>query len=224
MAPARPLVAAAAFGAALAVLAVWPLADGVAPLSWATARAAAAGLAALGTPVVLQGDLLRHGGGFVAQIHRDCTVLWPAWLLLTGLALSLPRRTATTPLLIAMIIGVLFMAAVNQVRLVAVIWAGVHAPDAFGWLHEGLAPVVQVAAMLAFVGAARIAVAAEDRHHGCSRTARTLCHPAPHAGRHAGADAGCVAGRDAGGAGGRAGSFAGASVGLGAGGSALRER
>lgn len=165
---AGPLRCAALLGLAVALLAVWPVVDGVAALSWATAGAAAWLLGALGTPVLWQGDLLRHAGGFVAEVHRDCTVLWPAVLLLGSLAL-LPGvwrgrgRGSLGALLGVMLLGVLCMWAVNQLRLAGVFWLAVHESAHYGWVHGALAPAIQVAALAAYVAATHALSAARGR-------------------------------------------------------------
>ncbi len=127
-------------------------------ITWATAAAAQAALAAVGTPLTLRGDVLHHANGFAAHVNFDCTACWPALLLSLALVLSrrLPPGTFMLPRVrrlpaATIALGVAAMVAVNQLRLVAVVWIGVHAPAHFGWLHEIAGPLLLVAAGLAFV-------------------------------------------------------------------------
>ena len=140
-------------GGLLSLSAAWPVGearDALMPdlpaLQWATAGAAQAALSALGTPFERQGDLLRHAQGFVAQVDLDCTALWLAWLLIGGLVLfGLTGRRPPHRLMPAMALGAAMILVVNQLRLVAMLWLGVHAPQQFGWVHEWLSPLLLVA-------------------------------------------------------------------------------
>jgi len=132
----------------------------LAMLQWATTLVAQTMMAWLGTPMSWHGDQLSHAGGFVAQLHADCTAWWPAWCAVFAVAawgawVGLPvRRT-----MVGALAGLLAMVLVNQARLVAVLWAGVHAPAAFDLAHEVLGPLLLVA-----TGAAVVAVTV--RGHG----------------------------------------------------------
>ena len=162
----RPSVAIVAFalllGGLLSLCAAWPV--GVArssampelsALQWLTAGTAQAALSALGTPFVWQGDLMRHADGFAAQVDLDCTALWLAWLLIGGLVLfGLTGRGSPRRLLPAMLVGVAMIAVVNQLRLMAMLWLGVHMPQQFGWVHEWLSPLLLVALGGGFVALA----------------------------------------------------------------------
>lgn len=117
--------------------------------AWAQAT-----LAWLGTPLSRQGDLLRHADGFVAQVDVSCTAALPAVLLALALGVAGALR-ATAPRRIALAIGLGALAVVlaNQVRLVAALWVGVHAPAHFHWVHVAAGPLLLVAAGAAVVRA-----------------------------------------------------------------------
>jgi len=124
-----------------------------------TAALAQAALATLGTPFERQGETLRHASGFVAVVDMDCTAAVPvllglAALLVFGALARLPRRRRAT---FALVVAA-GLAVANQLRLVAVLWAGANAPAHFGWLHEVAGPLMLVA-----VGAAVVAAAVRGR-------------------------------------------------------------
>lgn len=121
----------------------------------ATAALAQSALALLGTPLVRQGELLRHAGGFAAQVDLSCTALWPAMMLSLALCVAGALRRAA-PLRLAGFVagGIGVIALVNQLRLVGVIWVGVHAPAHFEWVHVAAGPLLLVAAGAALAFAA----------------------------------------------------------------------
>ena len=124
-------------------------------LQWATASVAQAMLAALGTPFAWQGEWLIHAGGFVAQVDLDCTALWPAVVLLAALAaFGSMARVPLRRLVIAAMWGVSVVMLVNQLRLVAVLWAGAHQPAHFTGIHEVAGPLLLVVAGATVVAAA----------------------------------------------------------------------
>lgn len=113
----------------------------------ATAAAAQWLLAALGTPVQRHGEWLRHAGGFTAEVHLDCTALWPAVVLVSLLVLFGTQARVGVPRLVrASAWGVGVVALVNQVRLVGTVWLGVHAPAHWTFVHEVMGPLALVAA------------------------------------------------------------------------------
>ncbi|MBL8326680.1 MAG: exosortase/archaeosortase family protein [Rubrivivax sp.] len=118
----------------------------------ATIALAQSALAVLGTPLVRQGELLRHAGGFVAQVDLSCTALWPAAMGSMALCVAGALR-GCAPLRLAGLVagGVGVIALVNQLRLVGVIWVGVHAPAHFEWVHVAAGPMLLVAAGAALV-------------------------------------------------------------------------
>lgn len=110
-------------------------------LPQATASAAKAALNALGTPLVQEGTWLRHSDGFLAQVDWDCTALWPAVVLVLAMGVfGKARGQALRGLVPALCGAVVFITLVNQLRVIAVIWVGVHAPAAFVWVHEAASP------------------------------------------------------------------------------------
>lgn len=118
----------------------------------ATAAAARAVLAELGTPLMQEGPWLRHASGFVAEVGWDCTAFWPALVLVLAMALfGRARGQALRGLMPAFVAAVVFITLINQVRLIAVLWVGVHAPAAFGWVHEAASPLLLVGAGAAFL-------------------------------------------------------------------------
>lgn len=113
----------------------------------ATAAAAQWMLAALGTPVLRQGEWLQHAGGFTAEVHLDCTALWPAVVLVSLLVLFGSQARVGVPRLVrASAWGVGVVALVNQLRLVGTVWLGVHAPAHWTFVHEVMGPLALVAA------------------------------------------------------------------------------
>lgn len=113
----------------------------------ATAAAAQWMLGALGTPVQRHAEWLHHAGGYVAEIHLDCTAWWPAVVLVGVLVLfgSLARVSASR-VAGAAAWGVAAVALLNQLRLVATLWLGVHAPGYWMLAHEVVGPLALVAA------------------------------------------------------------------------------
>jgi len=115
---------------------------------------AQAAVGALGTPLALQGDLLRHAGGFAVQVGLECTALIPALVLVAVLAaFGWMGRTSPSRLVRAMLFSVAVITLINQLRLVGVIWVGVHAPQHFAWVHEVLGPLLMIAVGAAIVAA-----------------------------------------------------------------------
>lgn len=141
-------------------------------LQWATTGVAQAMLAALGTPLAWEADRLHHAGGFVAQVDLGCTAWALSWLLVGVLAVfgsmaRVPWRRLTA----GMMLGVAVVFIVNQLRLAAVIWTGVHAPSYLAWVHEGLGPLLLVLTGAAIV-AATVGRAAGRRPPPCARVRR----------------------------------------------------
>lgn len=121
-------------------------------LQSSTLALAQAALARLGTPLTREGDLLRHADGFVAQVDVSCTAAWPAMLLTLALGVAAALgRTELTRLGLAIVFGTMIMALVNQLRLTAALWVGVHAPAHFHWVHAAAGPLLLVAVGAAVV-------------------------------------------------------------------------
>jgi len=120
-----------------------------------TAALAQAALATLGTPFERQGETLRHASGFVAVVDMDCTAALPVLVALAALAVFgvLARVPGHRWAAFALTAGVA-LALANQLRLMAVLWAGANAPAHFGWLHEVAGPLMLVAVGAAVVAAA----------------------------------------------------------------------
>jgi exosortase/archaeosortase family protein len=112
----------------------------------ATTALAQSALALLGTRLEWEGEVLRHAGGFAAQVDLSCTALGPAAILsLALLVAGALNRLDPLRLAAALAFGVLIITLVNQLRLVAVLWVGVHAPAHFGWVHVAAGPLLLVA-------------------------------------------------------------------------------
>jgi exosortase/archaeosortase family protein len=141
--PRRDLRLVWSLGVALAglwAIELWPAAAAaVAPLEELTAHLTAAMLATVGVPVVREAAVLVHSSGFACAIARACTALIPAVLLAAAvLTQPLPWRTR----LIGVCAGTALVVAVNQLRLVSLVWLGVHAPALFQTAHGLVWPAV----------------------------------------------------------------------------------
>lgn len=150
-----------------------------------TAELARAMLAPLGSVFERQGGVLVHTGGFVAVVDSACTAAVPVLVLLGVLALfgaaaRLPWRRGV----LFALAGSAALAAANQLRLVAVLWAGAHAPAHFGWLHEVAGPL-----WLVGVGAGLVVLALRR-----PRAAIAEAGPAPAGEAAAGRTDGCASG------------------------------
>jgi exosortase/archaeosortase family protein len=137
--------------AALAVVGAWPAVEAaLTPLGALTARTTAALLASLGLPVVVQGSVLVHGGGFACAVGLGCTALTPAALLAAAI-LSQPLAWAAR--IAGAAAGAVLVAGVNQLRLAGLVWLGVFEPGWFEAAHLFLGPMVLVLACAAFAAA-----------------------------------------------------------------------
>ena len=112
-----------------------------APFTVLTAQLTAFMLAAIGLPVMREAATLVHVGGFACEIDVACTALIPAALLAASMAVvrATPRAHFT-----GIMIGALLMVLVNQLRLVSLVWLGVHAPGYFDVAHNLLWPVLLI--------------------------------------------------------------------------------
>ena len=132
-----------ALSVGLVLIGLWVIqagatADAVfAPLSVLTAQATAAMLAAIGLPVVRELTVLAHAGGFACEISHACTALTPAALLAAAI---LPQPVSRRARLIGVTAGTIALILLNQVRLVSLVWLGVHAPAYFDATHGLLWP------------------------------------------------------------------------------------
>lgn len=112
-----------------------------APFTVLTAQLTASMLAAIGLPVMREAATLAHAGGFACEIDVACTALIPATLLAASMAVvrATPRAHFT-----GIMIGALLMVLVNQLRLVSLVWLGVHAPGYFDMVHNLLWPALLI--------------------------------------------------------------------------------
>ncbi len=119
-----------------------PLAGNVfAPLTVLTAQLTAFMLAAIGLPVLREAATLVHAGGFACEIDVACTALIPAAVLAASMAVV---RTTPRAYLKGIIFGALLLVFVNQLRLVSLVWLGVHVPGYFDMAHDRLWPVLLI--------------------------------------------------------------------------------
>ncbi len=128
--------------AGLWVMQIHPPAGGLfAPFTVLTAQLTAFMLAAIGLPVMREAATLVHAGGFACEIDVACTALIPAVLLAASMGLL---RATPRAHLMGIIPGVLLVVLVNQLRLVSLVWLGVHAPGYFNVAHNLLWPVLLI--------------------------------------------------------------------------------
>lgn len=128
--------------AGLWLIQIHPLAGGVfAPFTVLTAQWTAFMLAAIGLPVMREAATLVHAGGFACEIDVACTALIPAVLLAAPMAVL---RATPRARLMGIILGTLLVVLVNQLRLVSLVWLGVHAPGYFDVAHNLLWPVLLI--------------------------------------------------------------------------------
>lgn len=131
--------------AAMGLIHISPVAGGVfAPLTTLTAQLTAAMLELLGLPVTRTAATLAHAGGFACEIDLACTALLPAVLLTAVLVAGRARFHA-------LVRGALLMVLVNQLRLVGLMWIGVHAPGDFDLAHGLVGPLLLLAAGAGYV-------------------------------------------------------------------------
>lgn len=109
------------------------------PLTALTAAATAHMLAVLGLPVARELNVLTHAGGFGYEIDVACTALVPAALLTAAI---LPWRRPWPARLGLAAGGIVWLALVNQLRLVSLMVVGVYAPAGFDVLHQWLWPAL----------------------------------------------------------------------------------
>ena len=109
------------------------------PLTTLTAAATALLLAALGLPVMRESNVLVHAGGFACEIDIACTALVPAALLTVAL---LSWRRPWRARLAGALGGIVWLVVVNELRLVTLVWVGVHAPGGFDVLHRWVWPAL----------------------------------------------------------------------------------
>lgn len=116
-----------------------PVAALLQPLTALTAAATAHMLVVLGLPVVRELNVLTHAGGFGYEIDIACTALVPAALLTAAI---LPWRRSWPARFGLAAGGIVWLALVNQLRLVSLMVVGVYAPAWFDVLHQWLWPAL----------------------------------------------------------------------------------
>jgi len=131
--------------AGLWAIQAYPAAGGVfAPLTVFTARLTAAMLAVIGLPVTREAATLFHIDGFACEIDMACTALIPVALLAAGMVSLRPR-------FIGIILGMTLVVLVNQLRLVSLVWLGVHAPEYLDMAHQLLWPALLILMAMGYV-------------------------------------------------------------------------
>lgn len=130
----RPLLRVAlAFAASSAALELASVRATLMPFAVLTAHWTALCLDWLGTPVARSVIELRHASGFACELDPACTAIVPLVLLAAAIATSrLPYRRKVWGLLG----GIVLMLLLNQVRLISLVWYGVHAPEWLDPLHN----------------------------------------------------------------------------------------
>jgi exosortase/archaeosortase family protein len=146
-----PCLLAGSLGTAFAVLWVLelhPSAGAVlAPLNLFTARMTASLLAAIGLTVTREAAVLAHAGGFACEIYYACTAFVPVLLLAAAI---FPQPVSRRAKWMGVAIGVALLGAVNQARLVSLVWLGVHAPGLFDAAHALWWPVLLTLATIGY--------------------------------------------------------------------------
>lgn len=125
----RLLTALTAVLAVLWILQIYPQAEALfMPVNLMTAQFSALILAWLGLPILRESTFLTHTGGFSCEIDFACTALIPILLLSAGI---FSWRAERSQQWLAVLIGSLLLFGINQLRIVSLVWLGVHSP---GWL------------------------------------------------------------------------------------------
>ncbi len=122
----------------------------VLPLQEITARVAAFALNALGMPVVVDGVLLTHAGGFRAAVSHGCTPILPVVFLGAVMTFGIPLRRRTRVL--GLLSGAVLLTLINLLRVIALFSIGVVAPGYFVVSHEWLGQGVVIAATALIAG------------------------------------------------------------------------
>lgn len=98
------------------------------PVNLMTAQLSAVILAGIGLPLLRESTQLTHSGGFSCEIDYACTALIPIMLLSAGIFSWRAERSRQW---LGVLVGSLLLFAVNQLRIVSLVWLGVYEP---GWL------------------------------------------------------------------------------------------
>jgi len=122
------------------VVQIYPHVDALfTPLNLLTAQASATMLELSGLPVTQEQTRLSHTGGFSCEIDYACTALIPVLLLAAAI---LAWRSTWRARLTGILGGAMLLLILNQLRLVSLIWLGVHAPAWFEMAHVWLWPAL----------------------------------------------------------------------------------
>lgn len=142
---------AVALGTALAALWLLELVPAAAvltgPVNLLTATLTEIMLLAVGLPVMRNGTVLTHAGGFSCEIDFSCTVLIPA-ALLGAVLLALPAARFRRWAGMAVALGVL--ALLNQLRLMSLVGLGVYAPAWYDLVHGWMWPALLALAVIGY--------------------------------------------------------------------------
>ena len=112
-------------------------------LAW-TARVSGRILELLGSEVVVRGNTI-SGKGFAVQISSECDAVQLCAVLLSAIV---SFQAPLLSKLIGMVLGVLWLEAVNFVRIVSLFLVGVSFPASFQTAHETVWPLVLIAITL----------------------------------------------------------------------------
>lgn len=138
----RMLAALAAVLAVLWAIQIYPRAEALfMPVNLMTAQLSAVILAGIGLPMSRESTLLTHTGGFSCEIDFACTALIPILLLSAGIFAWRARRAQQW---LAVFVGSLLLVGVNQLRIVSLVWLGVHAPAWLDIAHLWFWPVALI--------------------------------------------------------------------------------
>lgn len=125
----RLLAALTAVLAVLWAIQIYPQAEFLfMPVILITTQFSAVILAAIGLPMLRESTLLTHAGGFSCEIDFACTAMIPILLLSAGI---FSWRADRSRQWLAVLVGSFLLIVVNQLRIVSLVWLGVHAP---AWL------------------------------------------------------------------------------------------
>lgn len=113
-------------------------------LAW-TARISGQMLEFIGVEVSVRGNNI-GGGGFAVQISPECDAIQLCAVLLAAIvSFEAPLRSKA----VGMVLGVVWLEAVNFVRIVSLYLVGAARPSVFQTAHEMVWPVILIAITLA---------------------------------------------------------------------------
>jgi len=113
-------------------------------LAWA-ARVSGRALQIIGQEVTIQGNII-SGSKFAVKISSECDAVQLCAILLSAIvSFQAPLRSKV----VGMVLGLVWLEAVNFVRIVSLFLVGITRPDAFQTAHETVWPIVLIAITLA---------------------------------------------------------------------------